>query len=395
MPLAALLLREATPSSLATLVSRSQHLPPPHPSYDLQLSPTHFSFTPLKPETPDEGFESDIDSLSIVSNGSYETKTAETDSANGSASSDSDTETPEPARTVAESYNLVDCVCYNDVTYPDVLLFVIKGEALVFRFDELNNLKNFYLNFTALKAVTNQKAYNKSGGKFNLLQRTDNNGVTHIEITREPELAKLAPPVLVRNQSPLRKVWSSADDLLATPKRPDRKKKVKGKAPPPPQQAPPGSPPSADVMRGEYVRVNVNTDAINKDFIAKSQLKEKKPKANLATLFIPKPVKSEAWTNSVPRLLKKHRSRSETRCFTPMAYRYIDTAPSYSPMGERLFGLSSKLKDFGEGRECRWNSGGDLSYKEGNLKSVIKKEEGRKKNEKKVTFSAYTTVQVV
>lgn len=386
MPVAALLLRESSSASLSTLVEKSQRLAPPFPSYDLQINSTQFSITPLKPEITDEGFESDIDSLSIVSNGSYETKTAETDSANGSASSDSDTEPAEVQQTTKQAFNLVDCVCYTDVTYPDVLLFVIKNEALVFKFDNLNNLKNFYANFTAVKAVTNQKAYNNSAGKFNLLQRTDNNGITHIEITREPEIGRL------------RKVWNSADDLLnPTPKRPERRKKQKGKAPPPPVQSTPSTPPTPDVFRGEYVRVNVNNDVINKDFIAKSQLKEKKPiKPNLVTLLIPKPTKTEqSWTNSVPRLVRKPRSRSETRCFTPMAYRYIDTAPSYSPMGERLFGLSAKLRDFGEGRECRWNNGGELSYKEGNLKSVIKKEEKKKKNEKKVTFSAYTTVQVV
>ncbi|XP_044260264.1 uncharacterized protein LOC123008499 [Tribolium madens] len=393
MPLATLLLREETASSLSTLVEKSQHRKPPLPSYDLHLTPTHLDLTPLPPETPDEGFESDIDSLSIVSSDGSETKTTETDSANGSASSDSDTETPELTRSRTESHNLVDCVCYTDVKFPDVLIFVIKNSTLVFKFDNLVTLKNFYLNFTAVKAVTNQKAYNKNGAKFNLLQRTDNNGVTHIEITREPELSKIlntpttpssiislnTPEVLVT--PPLRKVWSSADDLLS-PKRPERRKKVKGRAPPPP--------PTPDILRGEYVRVNVNTTK-DKDFIAKSQLKEKKPvKPNLVALF--KPVKTEpVWSNS----LKKQRSKSETRCFTPMAYRYIDTAPTYSPMGNRLFGLSSKLRDFGEVRECRWNSVAELNYKEGNLKSVIKKEESKKKNEKKVTFSAYTTVQVV
>ncbi|EFA05254.1 uncharacterized protein LOC660880 [Tribolium castaneum] len=354
MPQATLLLREETSSSLSTLVEKSQHRKPPLPSYDLALTPTHFSLTPLpRPET-DEGFESDTLSL-VSSDGSYETKTTETDSANGSSTSDSDTETPEATR--AQHHNLVDCVCYTDVKVPDVLIFIIKSETLVFKFDNLDALTRFYSNFTAVKAVANQKAYSKSGAKFNLLERTDNNGVTHIEIT------------------PLRKVWSSADDLLS-PRRPERRKK--GRAPPPP-------PTTSDVLRGEYVRVNVST-AKDRDFIVKSQHNEKKPPVKLA-LF--RPVKTDS--------LMKQRSRSETRCFTPMAYRYIDTAPAYSPMGNRLFGLSSKLRDFGEPiKECRWNNMAELGYtKEGNLKSVIKKEESKKKNEKKVTFSAYTTVQVV
>ncbi|RZB40489.1 uncharacterized protein BDFB_008531 [Asbolus verrucosus] len=371
MSAATLLLREEATASLATLVEKSQNRKPPLPEYELQLNSCQLDLVlKSKPETnsADEGFESDIDSLSIVSSdGSFtpETKTTETDSANGSASSDSDTENSATNSELVpnypkESYNLVECVCYTDVKFPDVLVFVIKQEALVFKFENLNNLRNFYLNFTALKAVTNQKAFNKnSGGKFNLLQRTDNNG------------------------------------------RPERRKKIKGKAPPPPAPSAKTTP-TPDVLRGEYVRVNVSVDAIKeKDFIAKSQLKDKKPttKQNLVTLLTPKPKMEPSWTNSVPRLLKKQRSKSETRSFTPMAYRYIDTAPTYSPMSNRLFGLSPKLRDFGTGprNDCRWNSVGELSYKsEGsNLKSVIKKDENRKKNEKKVTFSAYTTVQVV
>lgn len=407
MPLATLLLKEKTVSSLSTLVEKSLERKPPFHFYELNLSPTHLEFKLLQrssESTTDEGFESDIDSLSNVSSdGSFETKvTTETDSANGSTSCDSDVEiTTEDNRSNTEFYNLVDCLCYTDVKIPDVLIFVIKNEIFVYKFDNLDILKKFYLNFTAVKAVANQKVYNNKSGnaKFNLLQRTDNNGVTHIEITCDSAskifteqtpssiVSLNTPEVLV---TPLRKVWSSADDLL-TPKRPERRKKIKGRAPPPPKQIPS----SSDILRGEYVRVNVNNSKESKDFVAKSQLKEKKiVKSNFVTLLLPKPpVKTEqVWSNSVPRLLKKQRSKSETRCFTPMAYRYIDTAPTYSPIGNRLFGLSAKLKDFGE-RECRWNS--FVRSNEGNLKSVIKKEESKKKNEKKVTFSAYTTVQVV
>lgn len=476
MPIATLLLREEASASLATLVEKSQYRRPPLPEYDLQLNSCQLDLIARsKPESTssDEGFESDIDTLSIVSSdGSFtpENKTTETDSANGSASSDSDTENASTVNEInisfsKESYNLVECVCYTDINFPSVLVFVIKQEALVFKFENLNILNSFYLNFTALKAVSNQKTYNKNAGtKFNLLQRTDCNGITHIEITREPEVGLFmslndGPSSIIslntpesktkeniyesrklKNEFPanykilssssenllnhklvnkkqnvetstLRKVWNSAEDLLSSvPKRPERRKKLKGKAPLPPVQAPhPTSLPlnkliaTPDVMRGEYVRVNVNVDAIkDKDFIAKSQLKEKKlpTRTNLTTLFIPKTKTEHLWTNSVPRLLKKQRSRSETRCFTPMAYRYIDTAPNYAPMSSRFFGLSSKLRNFEEEQKTdyRWNSVGELSCNKSersNLKSVIKKDEGKKKNDKKVTFSAYTTVQVV
>lgn len=225
MPLAVLLLREESNTSLSSLVEKSQQQKKSFSlEYDLQLNQcrldlvlTSKSICKLNSTTSntDEGFESDIDSLSIVSSDDSFTSTnisdnnskttTETDSANGSASSDSDTESPSstPLTTAdeqtsnanddelnnkKESFNLVDCICYTDVKFPNILVFVIKQETFVFKFDNLNVLQNFYRNFTTLKAVTNQKAYNKNiEAKFNLLQRTDVNGVTHIEITREPD----------------------------------------------------------------------------------------------------------------------------------------------------------------------------------------------------------------
>lgn len=606
MPTGTLLLRETASTSLTTIVEKSQHRKPPLPEYELRLVSGRLDLVlkPSKPDTypkptpADEGFESDVDSVSIVSSDdSYipppRVKTQETDSANGSASSDSDTETPysvdnavetaTPAEELNESHHLVDCVCYADVKFPNLLVFVIKGEALVFRFNHLDDLHRFYVNFSALKAVANQKAYSASvGTKFNLLQRTDNNGVTHIEITREPEARlyvtedregprgvslktpetttvprslsrnsnvsnsrpvrtsknelpsayksltlssvtkELAKPsrdanqrqrndsLLIddaarfrtlqskiaeemrhtRNARPklsllrsasienllnvdeiskphdtidkplgsLRKVWNSAEDLLDSPKRPERRRKPKGRAPPPPTQQQAKEP----TLQGQYIRMAEKPASAGITRIAGSgqNFAITTPKPSLSNMFSNAKAKlttyqqfksdtkkvsdtstlsrhtklfsENSWTNSVPRLLKKPRSRSETRNFTPMAYRYIDTTQNYNsspytgrqtayfnnPPGShtisnRLFGMSSKLKEFSaiqsangrdsvDGRDgsCRWGSLGQLNYKfkksDNSLKSVIKKDENkRKSNDKKVTFSAYTTVQVV
>ncbi|KAJ8958042.1 hypothetical protein NQ318_002049 [Aromia moschata] len=583
-----LLLREDSSTSLSTLVEKALKKTPPFPEYDLQVNNGHLDLILLSkvnrkvaPTSTDEGFESDIDSLSIVSsdNDSFTTekltetssKTAETDSANGSSSSDSDTEVVETTSSetkvntlsvlenpkedlkdsstsnkTKESYNLVDCICYTDVKCTDILIFVIKREAFVFKFDNIVNLQKFYGNFSALKA------------------RTDYNGVTHIEITREAEPrvakdegpssiisintpddffekisknyenklkdinsrqrseskyindikyntinSKLGPKakivtksnsienildldkhksnlVNIHKENNLKKIWNSAEDLLDTPKRPERRKKVKGKAPLPPKPVQE----KQDVFSGQYVRVNVNFDPA-KDLdrsrlIIKSSMNEPHPKKlqnfsilngkpsitaflkpkekqvlkyepkkiETATLIRNKIATDNNWTNSVPRLLKKPRSKSETRNFVPMAYRYIDTtqdypmsynaslgrrsfekvglppktnfsqssypscgqnlalsnylrgdASSHQNINNRLFGLSPKLRDFSNSDDVRtdnrWGSVSDINVcvnRDNNLKSVIKNnkdEASRKKNEKKVTFSAYTTVQVV
>ncbi|KAI4454849.1 hypothetical protein MML48_9g00000513 [Holotrichia oblita] len=501
MTIATLLSRENSSTSLTIIVERSQQKKPPFPEYDLRLhtcqldlvlvsQPAGILNPNVKSSSSDEGFESDIDSLSIVSSDDSFTNNqlenpipkTETDSANGSACSDSDevdSGCVKKAASTNESFNLVNCVCYSDVKFPNLLLFVVKDEVLVFKFDNLDVLNKFYANFNALKAVTNQKIYGKTinnnnnnninNTKFNLLQRTDNNGVTHIEISREPNCNIILPdnyeptsiisinapncknskikPDLENN---LRKIWKSSEDLLLKEtKKPERRRKLKGKAPEPPM-----IPEQKDVLKGEYIRVNVpkvdpeekipplNDPKLNKAFnmlgnvkpklTTYQQFKYSEPKKIEDGTLTRNKVNLETWTNSVPRL-SKNRSRSETRNFTPMAYRYIDTTANNSPVyhrryqpmlmatlpnvnnqiSNRLFGMSGKLREFNgtiqgryEARELnkaessRWGSLNELTQKfnstENNLKSVIKKEENNKrKNDKKVTFSAYTTVQVV
>ena len=329
MPTATLLLREATSTSLNVIVEKSQLKKPPLPEYDLQLNSSHLNLvlvSPLPEKSPkslssDEGFESDIDSLSLISSDDSFTvpalgnvsKTPETDSANGSACSDTEDADTTSTKTLTlvedypdstpkatarkdspqegnENYDLVNCVCYSDVKFPNLLVFVIKQEALVFKFVDLEALQKFYTSFNALKAVANQKAYfkDKSETKFNLLQRTDHNGITHIEISREPrpKPTPAAPTTRVISintpdnyidqrilnkmikQKPLQvdaadcgglvKKWNSSENLLeSSQKTTERRKRVKGKAPPPP---PPPSPPLVEqkqhnVLKGEYVQI--------------------------------------------------------------------------------------------------------------------------------------------
>lgn len=282
MPIATLLLRENSALSLSQAVEKALLRRPPLLEYDLQLTTCQLDLVLLsKPERSsslDEGFESDMDSVSLVSTDENFTppvpitsKNLETDSANGSACSDSDdtdstttvntiqskystlkrdgtlknnetskavpegtTPTTNVDNTKRESLNLVDCICYTDVKAHDLLLFVIKSEVLVFRLSKQTELQKFYGAFTALKAVSNQKTYNANNTntikptKFNLLHRTDSNGVTHIEISREPTINIVetasksniisinTPESNINNDSLLNKTLSqkSRDDIL-------------------------------------------------------------------------------------------------------------------------------------------------------------------------------------
>lgn len=479
MPKATLLLRENNTTSLTAVVQRALDRKPSASEYDLNLNSCKIEFIQIsKPDkcgkvsSLDEGFESDIDSVSIVSSDesfNAETiKNQETDSANGSACSDSDeTDSTTTVQTVASKYstlkkekeekgeidstegkdvngncdvslrvaepaqskqvfNLVDCLCYTDVNAPELLLFVIKDEVLVFKFDNVDILQKFYASFSTLKALTNQNVYRKNqDSKFNLLQRTDSNGVTHIEVAKDPKgekntkqteeksniISLNTPENRIEKEEEIKwqkfntlgnlkevkgkdfktrqrsesivlpvedyavpqkaasienildfdskvsekklsstKIWNSLEDLLSEVKRPERRKKLKGPAPQPPADQ--------NVFKGQYVRVNVKTtntaEKSAKEHLTKLQylpnlltnkakttfplLNSSKPKLVTYQQFKysePKKIqestsnvqgsKQELWTNSVPRLLKKQRSRSETRNFTPMAYRYIDT----------------------------------------------------------------------
>lgn len=549
-----LLLRDDSSTSLTALVESARKKIFPLQQYDLRLNNGELELIPLRQAnrkinstSTDEGFESDIDTSSLVSleNDSFNTekvtkndsKPCENDSANGS-----DTEAPESGHfeksqeevdTIShlpclnhniEKFSLVDCMCYTDIKCNDILIFVIKKETFVFKFDDMNDLRSFYTKFTALKALTNQKSYeSKVVQNVNFLQKPGNKESTHLPFTKKTEY-----PLSIRSDSkflsisnPLDvtreyrdtkyikqkesmsdikyntlgtslssgtnnhsksssivnslgldvmqsnlvkesnlKVWNSAEDILDPPKRPQRKKKRKAPEPPTPARE------KEDVMSGQYVRVNVNFDSV--DCVDSSRIGVKNSsndvhKKNFSSIFTTKSsIKSLLKPKEKEVLRYEHRigdyyslnrnaktlNRSwnstkflgvpkpmpEFQKFVSVDYRHVDTSKNRNHLayhnthkgfvrtaypeisqnlalskhlrgevpvqniGGRLFGLSSKLKDFSDNEGTKKGLWGSHVKKDTTLKSVIKAskdEVNKKKNDKKVTFSTYTTVQVV
>lgn len=547
-----LLQRDDSAASLSALVENARKKKIPLAEFDLRLNNGELELIPLgkscrkiNSTSTDEGFESDIDSSSIVSsdNDSFhpqklnknDAKPSENDSANGS-----DTEAPEsgnfeknqdetntslsvsPCRKQnIEKFNLVHCMCYTDIKCVDILIFVIKKESFVFKFNNLNDLRDFYSKFTALKAVANQKSYeDKMGQNFNLLQTTGRNDISHLlfkkkieypfslrndskfmsisnplDVTRECndrnypkqkesmsdiKFSTIGTNLGLSSKTPLKssslvdslgldimqlnlvkesnlKVWNSAEDILDPPKRPQRKKKRKAPEPPAVTKE------KQNVMSGQYVRVNVNFDSIdcvdNNRLVLKSNLPKKNfssmfnTKSSIKSLLKPKEkgvmryesrvgdyyslnrnakTLNRSWNYS--KFVDTSNNKPEIQKLLPVELKYGDGSKSnnhvafhstqknlvraiYPGVGQnlalarslrgevpvqninsRLFGLSSKLKDYSDGEGTKKSLWGNHGKKDITLKSVIKdkkEDANKKKNDKKVTFSTYTTVKVV
>lgn len=549
-----LLLRDESSASLSALVESARNKVFPLQECDLQLNNAELEIISiaktgkkLNSTSSDEGFESDIDTASIVSldNESFnadkinknDSKPNENDSANGSDNeapesgtfeksqeeSDNKTTVIACSKLSNERFNLVDCMCYTDIKCNDILIFVIKKETFVFKFDDINALRSFYTKFTTLKAVANQKTYEGkvSQNLFNL--QSTGNDTSHLpfkkkneyscsirtgskfmsinnplDVTREyndmkhnkqkesmsdckyntlssnlnseyktyPKSSSIVDSLgldimqssLVKENN--MKVWNSAEDILDPPKRPQRKKKRKAPEPPAFTKE------KSDVMSGQYVRVNVNRDSFDcvdsrVDRIGSSS--NDIPKKNFPSMFnaktciksLLKPKEKDilkydyrvgdyyslnrnaktlnrSWNSS--KFDGTMKPKPDFHQFVPIDYRHVDMGKSKNQLAfqntqkglvravypevyrnmtlsrnqrvetpvqnfsGRLFGLSSKLKDFSDGEGTKKSLWGSHSKKDTALKSVIKgnkEEASKKKNDKKVTFSTYTTVQVV
>ncbi|KAK7595125.1 hypothetical protein V9T40_001558 [Parthenolecanium corni] len=339
------------------------------------------------------------------------------------------------------------------------------------------------------KAVTKGEATNNAV-MYNLVQRVDTDGVTHIEVTR-PVVDGATPTarVVSEHTSEPSSIISintpdSGNVLKATapkksekliesviraeepealvgppPERPERKKNAKSVLDKEKMAVVYAAPNREKVVKGQYVRVSVDQKTLSSPMSRATSgwlFGEVKPAAVLSypsrlawsraeaeNYHIQQQQKSQEVASTMRRSRKmekdhreRHRSKSsvilrrpESPKRYPMPHRYVDAIQINNSLPNRFFG---RLRELTTGHHAsnahkfkRRNSIGDLTNANGihyqqppdskkfdknhsltkstpNLKSMIKNKNGKfckdgyNENEpKKVTFSAYATVQVV
>lgn len=300
---------------------------------------------------------------------------------------------------------------------------------------------------------------------FNLVQRVDTDGVTHIEVTRpgptEPRQPKMLsdgePSSIISINTPdsgdVKTIHKKSDKLIESviktedgketpPERPERKKS--GKSLGADKTSSHGCefklPNREKVVRGQYVRVSVDQKTLSSPTTRGGWLfSEAKPCGNVlsypARLVWSRGGEKEnehEHRRSRKELERGQRHRSKSSVILrrgespkryPMSHRYVDAIHINNSLPNRFFGRLKELTGASlQPKFRRRNSIGDLTnanyYQqcEGkkfdknhglakstpNLKSMIKNKNGKfykdgyNENEpKKVTFSAYATVQVV
>ncbi|XP_059487456.1 uncharacterized protein LOC132203596 isoform X2 [Neocloeon triangulifer] len=330
----------------------------------------------------DEGFESD-DSASTKSGGEVEERAGDTSSGVSDLDDQVTTSDSGPPRIPQEQFAIRDIVfCHSDPSFPRVLVWVVNGprrpspacmEALVFECRSEASVRRLSSCHQETSRRLKMQMLSAKRMAHNQPVLPDRMDTLLPDRWRDKYVRQREPPTLLSMPVP-------EDEWDEPPRRPERRRFVRRK-------------PQEDILRGTFVRVNV-VDPKPSPVLLKPQF----------TWMYGVPATAElVLSQSAP----VNRSRRSCRSVSPSMSRRTNSkplryAPEPAPSHGLVQGLTQKLKELapiaGTLKRCSRNR---EQHQFSTLKPVIKKT-SKKHSEgdllaepKKVTFSAYATVQVV
>ncbi|XP_065350265.1 uncharacterized protein LOC135946130 [Cloeon dipterum] len=335
----------------------------------------------------DEGFESD-DSASTKSGGEVEERAGDTSSGVSDLDDQVNSLDSGPTRVPQEQFALRDIVfCHSDPAFPRVLVWVVNGprrptpaclEALVFECKSEASVRRLSACYQETSKRMKMQMLSAKRMSHNQPVAPERLDIILPDRWRDKYVRQREPPSLLSVHVP-------EDEWDEPPRRPERRRFVRRK-------------PGEDILRGTFVRVNV-VDPKPSPVLLKPQFTWMYGVPATAELVLSQSAPVSRSRRSCRSVSPSLSRRTQPPPQPPKPLRY---APEPAPSHGLVQGLTQKLKELapiaGTLKRCSRNRGEPHQFS--TLKPVIKKTSKKYEGDllaepKKVTFSAYATVQVV